>query len=271
MGLKAEEALTPAQMMRLAIDPAYVMECAGTPPDPWQTDLLRKAPRPGMRGLVVSSRQAGKSTSLSSLAVWWALARPKYDCLVIAPTLRQAVELVYKCRYVVDQLGLKLASDSATKLILGATGGRIIALAATGHIRGMTAGMCIIDEGAWVPTPVMQGSVLPMLAAVPGGGCLVSATTPAGQRGWFYEWYENGGENYDRWMVPYTEVKRITPEYAAQYKASVSRQVWAAEMLCSFEESGGGLWNPDLIDSMFRDEMPFQAPSLPAAPWASAA
>lgn len=271
MGLKAEESLTPAQMFRLAIDPAYVMECAGTPPDTWQADLLRKAPTPGMRGLVVSSRQAGKSTSLSSLAVWWALCRPKYDCLVIAPTLRQAVELVYKCRHVVDQLGLKLASDSATKLVLGATGGRIIALAATGHIRGMTAGMCIIDEGAWVPTPVMQGSVLPMLAAVPGGGCLVSATTPAGQRGWFWEWFELGNDQYHRWKVPYTEVKRITPEYAAQYKASVSRQVWAAEMLCSFEESGGGLWNPDLIDGMFRDEMPFEVPNLPQAPWQQAA
>jgi hypothetical protein len=269
MPLKDDAGLTPQQMWRIAVDPAYVMQIAGTPPDPWQQDLLRRAPTPGMRGLVVSSRQAGKSTSLSSLAVWWALTNPKYDCLVIAPTLRQAVELVYKCRYVVDQLKIKLASDSATKLVLGPTGGRIIALAATGHIRGMTAGMCIIDEGAWVPTAVMQGSVLPMLAAVPGGGCLVSATTPAGQRGWFYEWFQNGGEQYNRWMVPYTEVKRITPEYAAQYKASVSRQVWAAEMLCSFEESGGGLWNPDLVDGMFRDEVPFQAPELPAAPWAA--
>lgn len=130
----------------------------------------------------------------------------------------------------VDQLGLKLASDAATKLVLDSTGGRIVALAATGHIRGMTAGMCIIDEGAWVPTSVMQGSVLPMLAAVPGGGCLVSATTPAGQRGWFYEWYEMGGSEYDRWMIPYTQVKRISKEYAASYKASVSRQVWAAEL-----------------------------------------
>ena len=69
-----------------------------------------------------------------------------------------------------------------------------------------------------------------MLAAVPGGGCLVSATTPAGQRGWFYEWFEHGGDTYSRWKVPYTQVKRITKEYAAQYRASVSRQVWAAEL-----------------------------------------
>ena len=179
------------------------------------------------------------------------------------------MELVYKCRYVVDRLGVKLISDSATKLVLAPSKGRIIALAATGHIRGMTSGLCIIDEGAWVPTSVMQGSILPMLASVPGGGSLVSATTPAGQRGWFYDWYEHGGDVYDRWKIPYTEVKRITPEYATQYRMSVSRQVWAAEMLCSFEESGGGLWNPDLIDSMFREDVPFQAPDLPAAPWAT--
>jgi len=79
--------LSPRQMWRIAVDPAYVMQCAGTPPDPWQTELLRKAPTPGMRGLVVSSRQAGKSTSFSSLAVWWAMVKPAYDCLVLPESL----------------------------------------------------------------------------------------------------------------------------------------------------------------------------------------
>lgn len=86
--IKSSE-LTAKQMWRIAVDPAYVMECSGTPPDPWQTELLRKAPRPGMRALVVSSRQAGKSTSLSALAVWWALVNPKYDCLVLPGPLRR--------------------------------------------------------------------------------------------------------------------------------------------------------------------------------------
>ncbi|MEW1679252.1 hypothetical protein AB0O47_39295, partial [Streptomyces noursei] len=117
--LRPIDGLTALDLMRIALDPAAVMEAAGAPPDAWQADVLRKATRVGFRGLLLTARQSGKSTSLSALAVWWALVRPERDVLVIAPTLRQAVELVYKCRHVVDQLGVKLSSDSATKLVLG--------------------------------------------------------------------------------------------------------------------------------------------------------
>jgi len=85
--LKPTEGLSPVDLMRLALDPAAVMDAAGTPPDVWQADVLRKATRTGFRGLLLTARQSGKSTSLSSLAVWWALVRPERDVLVIAPTL----------------------------------------------------------------------------------------------------------------------------------------------------------------------------------------
>ncbi|MFF2812060.1 hypothetical protein ACFVT2_33770 [Streptomyces sp. NPDC058000] len=40
-----------------------------------------------------------------------------------------------------------------------------------------------------------------------------------------------------------------------------------AEMLCSFEELGGGLWNPNSVDSIFREKSHFAAPEFPKAPW----
>lgn len=262
-----------ASLLRLVLDPAAVMHAAGTPPDPWQADFLRTAADGhGFRGLLLTSRQAGKSTTVASLAVWWALVRPRYDVLVVAPTLWQASEIIVKARAVAHALGLRLVRDAAKSIVLP-TGGRIIALAGRGQVRGMTGGLVIVDEGAWLPDQVMTATVLPMLAAVPGGGALVAASTPAGQRGWFYEWYELGGDAYARWRVPYTDVPRITEEYAEQYRAAVPRQVWAAEMLCSFEESGGGVWLPQLVDQAFvaADTVPVALPTVPEIDWSTAA
>lgn len=262
-----------ASLLRLALDPAAVMLAAGRTPDEWQADFLRKAADGnGFRGLLLTSRQAGKSTTVASLAVWWALVRPRYDVLVIAPTLWQASEIIVKAREVAHALGLRLLRDAAKSLTLP-TGGRIIALAGKGQVRGMTGGLVIVDEGAWLPDQVMTATVLPMLAAVPGGGALVAASTPAGCQGWFWDWFENGGAPYDRWKVPYTEVPRITPEYAEQYKAAVPRAVWAAEMLCDFTESGNGVWLPSLVDAAFVDaaDVPLDLPDIPAIDWSAAA
>lgn len=262
-----------ASLLRMVVDPATVMTAAGHAPDPWQADFLRQAADgSGFRGLLLTARQAGKSTTVAALAVWWALVRPRYDVLVIAPTLWQACEIVVKARDVARGLGLRLVRDAAKSLTLP-TGGRIIALAGKGQVRGMTGGLVIVDEGAWLPDQVMTSVVMPMLAAVPGGGALVAASTPAGQQGWFYEWFEQGGDSYARWRVPYDQVPRITAEYAEQYRAAVPRQVWAAEMLCSFEESGGGVWLPQLVDAAFTPaaDMPLALPDIPAIDWTAAA
>lgn len=262
-----------ASLLRLALDPAAVMAGTGRPPDPWQTEFLRAAADGnGFRGLLLTSRQAGKSTTIAALCVWWALVRPRHDVVVIAPTLWQASEIIVKARDVAVGLGLRLVRDAAKTIVL-ANGGRIMALAGRGQVRGPTAGLVVVDEGAWLPDQVMTSVVMPMLAAVPGGGALVAASTPAGQQGWFHDWYELGGDNYARWKVPYTEVPRITEAYAEQYRAAVPRQVWAAEMLCSFEESGGGIWLPQLVDAAFvdADTVPVDLPVIPDIDWSTAA
>lgn len=263
-------------LIRWAVDPAALMRDSGTVPDGWQADLLRKAQRPGARCLCLTARQSGKSTTLSALATHWALLRPRYDVLIIAPTLRQASELIFRCRSIMSALGIELRGDAATKLEVAHSGGRIIALAGSGHIRGMTAGLVLADEMAWISESVMFGSVLPMLASIPGGGRMVCCTTPAGQRGVFYKWWTEGGDAFDRWKIPYTQVKRISPEFVEAYRRAAPRQVFAAELECSFEASGGGLWDPALIDSMFIPEgdeaqVPVRLPRMPAAPWAQAA
>ena len=72
-------------------DPARLMVDAGYHPDPWQRDLLRS---PAPRVLMLTCRQAGKSTTAGFLALREALAAPGNTVLVVCPSQRQSAELV---------------------------------------------------------------------------------------------------------------------------------------------------------------------------------
>lgn len=271
-------------MLRFLVDPSTVMRLAGTPPDPWQTDFLRRAADARndcndgpFRGLLLTARQAGKSTTIAALAVWWALVKMRAlgssaSVLIVSPTLRQSCEIILKCRHVVQAMGVKLVRDAATFLVLP-NGGRIVALAGSGHIRGMTGSLVVVDEAAFLSPTVMTASVLPMLSSIPGGGTLVCASTPAGCQGFFWDWFERGGAEYSRWKVPYTQVPRLTEENVRQLKAAMPASVWAAEMLCEFRESGNGIWLPTLVDCAFVDqaEVPIELPDIPTIDWGAAA
>jgi hypothetical protein len=51
-------------------------------------------------------------------------------------------------------------------------------------------------------------------------------STPYGKRGEFYEAWQNGGDSWERYMVPATEVSRITPEFFAEERRSLPEFVY---------------------------------------------
>ena len=77
---KAEEAANAVLLARRA----------GITPDPWQADLLRSDTR---QMVLLCSRQAGKSTVSSFLALHEALYRAPALVLLLSPSLRQSQEL----------------------------------------------------------------------------------------------------------------------------------------------------------------------------------
>ncbi|MFJ3856126.1 LAGLIDADG family homing endonuclease [Streptomyces sp. NPDC090085] len=211
------------------------------------------------------------STTLASLAVWHALVRPRRDVLVISNTLRQSSEIIHKVRGIVGHLDIPLKREAQTFVTLF-NGGRIIALAGKGHIRGMTGGLVMIDEAAFLHDEVVHASVLPFLASVPGGGTLVCASSAGGETGFFWQWFTQGGDTYQRWRIPYTDVPRLTEDNVMALKSAMPRTVWASEMLCDFSSSGGGVWLPSLVEAAFVPEstIPLQLPTVPAIDWAAA-
>src|SRR5580704_10470228 len=85
--------------LRWGLDPvAFAIDALRIVPDPWQEGVLRSSSR---RLLLNCSRQAGKSTIASVLALHRALFHANSLVLLLSPSLRQSSELFRK---VLDRL-----------------------------------------------------------------------------------------------------------------------------------------------------------------------
>jgi hypothetical protein len=219
--------------LALALSPVALLQRAGLEPDPWQERALLSA---GNELYILASRQAGKSTVASALALHEAYAWPERTVLLIAPTLRQSSELSAKVRSLATKLGLELAGESALRLELP-NRSRVIALpGAQEGIRGYSAHLVVLDEAAWIPDELYQAA-RPMLAVT--GGRLVAISTPYGMRGWFYRaWSEERGE---RIRVTAYDIPRIRSDFLEAERRALGDWAFRQEYLAEFLEAGGAI------------------------------
>jgi hypothetical protein len=94
----------------------------------------------------------------------------------------------------------------------------------------------IIDEAARVPDDLYR-AVRPMLAV--SGGRLICLSTPYGKRGFFYDAWAKGGDDWHRIEVPATSVPRITAAFLEQERRALGESWFRQEYLCSFEALEG--------------------------------
>ena len=238
-------ALRPVVAPRSPVDLALA---AGSPPDPWQRDVLEARPR---RGLLNCARQTGKSTTTAVLAVHTALYQPGSLTLLLSPTLRQSSELLKRCRTVYRALGNpgEVNGDSATVLTLG-NGARIVSLPGSeGSIRGYSAvALLIVDEAARVPDAV-YASALPMVGI--GDGAILALSTPFGTRGWWWEAWAHGGHAWDRVEVPAARCPRLTPAFLAEAKRSMGEFWYRQEFSCEFLDAQSAAFRRADVEAAF--------------------
>jgi hypothetical protein len=186
--------------------------------------------------LLLCSRQAGKSTVASALAVRAALLQRDALVLVLSPSLRQSGELFRKVLGHFNALGrpVPVKGESALRIEF-ANGSRVISLPGDeGTIRGFSGvTLLIIDEAARVVDP-LYFAVRPMLAV--SQGKLIALSTPFGQRGWFYEAWRSD-EEWERIRVPADQCLRITPEFLAEERRALGERWFRQEYCTSFEDS----------------------------------
>lgn len=219
-------------------------------PDPWQAEVLRS---PSKRILLNCSRQSGKSTVTSILAMWTATYHPGSLTLCLSPTLRQSSELFHNVSrfYGIDP-AIPSKSESALKLELE-NGSRIVSLPGQEQtIRGYAGvDLLIVDEAARVKDDLYY-SVRPMLAV--SNGRLIALSTPWGNRGWFYEaWHST--EAWQKWEIPASKCPRIKPEFLEEEKRVLGSYWYDQEYECQFLDSQTQVFRREDIDAMFSEKV----------------
>src|SRR4029077_16036981 len=96
--------------------------------------------------------------------------------------------------------------------------------------------MLVIDEAARVPDDLYR-SVRPMLAV--SGGRLICLSTPFGKRGFFYDAWSEGGDDWKRIEVPADKIPRIKPECLQEERRAYGPSYYRQEYCCSFEALEG--------------------------------
>jgi Terminase large subunit, T4likevirus-type, N-terminal len=217
----------------------------GYEPDSWQEQLLHST---AARVLINASRQSGKSSMASIIAMHQALTTPPSTVLILSPALRQSAELYRKCAEIYFAIGRPVPADSETRLSLDlCNGSRVLSLPGrTGDtVRGYTADLLICDEASRIGDD-LYASIRPMLATT--GGRLLTLSTPAGRRGWWFEAWTSG-EGWERYEVTVEDVPRISEEFIEEERRALPRRVYRQEYLCSFEDAEDQVFSLEDIDN----------------------
>lgn len=233
-------------------DPVALAVAAGVPPDPWQAEVLRSDAR---QILLLASRQSGKSTASSLLAVDEALYRPPALALLLAPALRQSQELFRKVRDALAASGtsVPIIQESALTLEM-ANGSRIVSLPGTEQtVRGYSnVALLVVDEAARVSDDLYQ-AIRPMLSV--SGGRIVLLSTPAGKRGVFHREYTEGGPDWHRVKITAHECPRISPAWLAAERARIGERWFRQEYLCEFVDTEDQVFGYDDVMSALRADV----------------
>jgi len=235
-----------------ALDPVALARRAGLAPDPWQAEVLRA---PERRLLLNCSRQSGKSTTTAAVATHGMLYDPGSLALLVSPSERQSIELLRKVKDTLAALGVT-ADEFAKENTLGietTTGSRVVALPGREDtIRAFSGVRLILIDEASRALDTLYHALRPMLAV--SGGRLVLLSTPNGTRGFFYEAWSHGGAAWRRFEVPATMCPRITPEFLAEERRSLPRDVYRQEYECQFIEASGSVFDADDLAAMFGED-----------------
>jgi hypothetical protein len=226
-------------------DAVLMANRAGITPDAWQSDLLRSDAK---QMILLCSRQAGKSTVTSILALHQAIYNPDSLILLLSPSLRQSQELFRKLQDFYNEIENdslpKTIEESALRIELS-NGSRIIALPGKeATIRGFSGvSLLIIDEASRVEDALYQ-SVRPMLAV--SGGRIVLLSTPFGKRGFFYsEWTD--GDGWMRTKITAEQCPRIDKEWLQRERAMIGDWWFLQEYECQFVETDDQIFSYDDI------------------------
>jgi hypothetical protein len=228
---------------RLA-DPVLLANDAGITPDPWQAKALLST---AQKLLFNCSRQSGKSTVASLIAIHRAVYTPGSLVFLVSKSLRQSGSLFRrKLLPLLRRLGY---NEPATQLSIRLNNGsEIVCLPADPDtIIGDTVDLLIIDEASRVSDDLFH-YLLPML--IVSKGRLICLSTPYGKRGFFWEQW-SGTADWERYTATWEDCPRISAKDIADQRAAMGERKFRQEYCASFEDVEDSYFSSDEIMRAF--------------------
>lgn len=246
-----------ARDLRHALSPAsWARDALRWTPDEWQVRLLDS---PRRRRIALCSRQSGKSDTAAILALHQATFRPGSLVLLLAPSLRQAGELLRKVKGHLRAMGAtapKVERENLSELELN--GSRIMALPGDNpdSLRGISApDLIILDEAAFVSKELVD-VILPFLAASPNG-VLVLLSTPGVASGFFYESWHDASGRFEKIRVSAEQISRITPDFLDEMRARLGPRRFGSEFMCEWLTGDtSSVFGRSAIEAAFSENVP---------------
>ncbi len=229
--------------LSVALSPVKFAKELGFNPDPWQVKVLTSSSK---RLILNCSRQSGKSTTASVLALQRAIYYPNNLILLVSPSLRQSSELFRKVGEQLDRLNVKPKLIEDNKLSCTFENkSRIVSLPSSeGTIRGYSGASLIIEDEASRVDDELYRAIRPMLAV--SDGRLILMSTPFGKRGHFHqEWSE--GLGWEKIEIKASDCPRISSGFLEEEKKSLGDWWFQQEYMCKFVESVDQIFHHDLV------------------------
>ncbi|MFN0168167.1 MAG: hypothetical protein ACKV22_17215 [Bryobacteraceae bacterium] len=197
----------------------------------------------------------GKSTFAAILAVHRLVYSPPGNTsVIVAPALRQSRELLRKMRSFVRTLGFRPRGDGDNPhSLMLPNASRVVAVPARdATTRGFSSvDLLILDEAARIPYFVYY-AFRPMLAVSQGD--LLALSTPAGERGFFFEACRDTSGLWQTHSVPASECPRIPQSFLDEERRAISEWWYRQEYCCEFVPLSEGLFPRRALDSLFIED-----------------
>lgn len=225
----------------------------GFEPLGWQIEALTSiAPRM----LFNCTRQGGKSTVSAILALHNALYSHGSATLIIAEGERQSKNLLKTIRalYSILRIGERPIYESRTELQLP-SGSFITALPGTSGASRSFAGvsLLLLDEAARIPVEAIDAASPTQATAEKPR--LIALSTPCGRRGSFWEWWDHGGDEWERYEARWDQCSWISSEFISHERARMSEAEFAQEYCCSFEDVDQSAFSYSDVERAFSEKV----------------
>lgn len=208
--------------------------------------------------LLLASRQVGKSTMMSLVALWFAMFHADYSILLLANKESTAQEIFGRVRMAYELLPAWLKSPAVeyAKTSMKLENGSKISISTTtsDSARGMSINMLLIDEFAFVENDEdFYNSVFPIISSSQSSKIIISST-PNGTENKYYQLVQDAEEKkgiYTLVKIHWSEIPGRGKKWAEMMKAGMaSEEAWLQEFELVFLNTGDSAINDELFVKM---------------------